>query len=194
MSLDLTQRGLDVAPKLLGAHLTSTLGGERVTVRITEVEAYEGELDPASHAYRGRTARNEVMFGPAGSVYVYRHMGLHYCMNITCGPPGRATAVLLRAGEVLEGEEAAWQRRNAAGMCRTPRDLARGPARLTVALGVNGEHNGIHLNSGEGLDLIPTSETPEHLTGPRIGVRGPGADPKRFPWRFWIAGDEFVSG
>lgn len=193
-AMDLSARGLDVAPSLLGALLTSTLGGARVTVRITEVEAYEGADDPASHAYRGRTARNSVMFGPPGGVYVYRHMGLHYCMNLTCGTEGVATAVLIRAGEVIDGTESAWQRRNATGVCRVPRDLARGPARLTVALAVTGQHNGIDINAGEGLSLAAPNTTPPMSTGPRIGVRGMGADPERFPWRFWIEGDTFVSG
>jgi len=192
--MDLTARALDVAPQLLGAHLTSTLGGHTVRVRLTEVEAYEGAEDPASHAYRGPTARNAVMFGPAGSVYVYRHMGLHYCMNVTCGVPGVATAVLLRAGEVVGGSEVALARRVAAGVCRSPRDLARGPARLTVALGVEGAHNGLRLNTGEGLTLTPPPAPTAHSSGPRIGVRGEGADPERYPWRFWIEGDPFVSG
>lgn len=192
--VDLSRRGLDVAPMLLGAFLTSTLGGEKVTVRLTEVEAYEGAEDPASHGYRGRTPRNEVMFGPPGAVYVYWHMGLHYCMNITCGQEGVATAVLLRSGEVIDGVDAAWERRNAKGVCRTPRDLARGPARLTVALGVTGGHNGIRVNEGSGLTLH-RGETPGSFqTGPRVGVNGAGADPQRYPWRFWIEGDRYVSG
>src|SRR5690625_4079990 len=163
--VDLSARGLDVAPTLLGAMLTSTLGGARVRVRITEVEAYEGADDPASHAYRGPTARNAVMFGPPRSVYVYRHMGLHYCMNLTCGTEGTATAVLIRAGEVVDGEETAWQRRNATGVCRTPRDLARGPARLTVALAVTGQHNGIDINAGDGLSLEAPRSRPSMRRG-----------------------------
>lgn len=194
MSLDLTRPALVVAPQLLGALFVSTIGGERVALRITEVEAYEGDSDPASHAYRGKTARNAVMFGPAGGIYVYRHMGLHYCMNITCGVVGRSSAVLLRAGETIDGEALAWERRNAAGVCRSPRDLARGPARLTVALGVTGEHNGAMLGAGSELSLIPAPVRQEFATGPRVGVRGPGGDPHAYPWRFWIAGDKFVSG
>src|SRR5690625_734745 len=134
------------------------------------------------------------MFGPPGGVYVYRHMGLHYCMNLTCGPEGTATAVLIRAGEVVDGEEVAWRRRNGAGVCRTPRDLARGPARLTVALAVTGQHNGIDIFAGEGLSLEAPRVRPPLRSGPRIGVRGIGADPDRFPWRLWIDGDDFVSG
>lgn len=192
--MDLTKDALEVAPELLGAHLVSTLGGHTVTVRITEVEAYEGHRDPASHAYRGMTARNEVMFGPAGGLYVYRHMGLHHCMNITCGQPGTSSAVLIRAGEVIEGEPIAWERRNLKGVCRTPRDLARGPARLTVALGVDASQNGGNITSDQGLQLIPAGERAPYATGPRVGVRGEGADPDRYPWRFWIDGDAFVSG
>lgn len=194
MIMNLSARGLEVAPTLLGAHITSTLGGATVTVRVTEVEAYEGAKDPASHAYRGETRRNSVMFGRAGGVYVYRHMGLHYCMNLTCGVEGTATAVLIRSGEVTHGQEVAWQRRNAAGVCRSARDLARGPARLTVALGISGEHNGIHINADSGLSINPPAVTPTFRTGPRVGVRGQGADPERFPWRFWIDGDGYVSG
>ena len=108
-------------------------------MRLTEVEAYAGEEDPGSHAFRGRTPRTEVMFGPPGRVYVYFTYGMHWCMNLVCGPAGEASAVLLRAGEVVEGAELATSRRTTA---RTPRELARGPARLTVALGVDGTHNG----------------------------------------------------
>lgn len=192
--IDLSGTALDVAPTLLGAHLRSTLGAAVVTVRITEVEAYEGADDPASHAYRGPTPRNQVMFGAAGGTYVYHHMGLHYCMNLTCGVAGTATAVLIRAGEVIEGVDVAWERRNARGVCRTPRDLARGPARLTVALGVGGEHNGITVNSGQGLTIEEGEQVTSVCTGPRVGVRGPGADPQLYPWRFWICGDPYVSG
>src|SRR5699024_5966761 len=178
-------------PTLFGS--TSTLGGARVRVRVTEVEAYEGAHDPASHAYRGRTARNAVMFGPPGGVYVYRHMGLHYCMNLTCGPEGTATAVLIRAGGVVDGGEVAWRGRNGAGVCRAPRDLDRRPARLTVALGLPGQRNRIDLVAGEGLSLEAPRLRPPLRSGPRIGVRGIGADPDRFPWRLWIDEDDFVS-
>src|SRR5690625_6391230 len=120
MRIDLSRNASEVAPDLLGATLTSVMDGHRVSVRITEVEAYEGQRDPASHAFRGKTQRNAVMFGPPGSIYVYWHMGLHYCMNITCGVEGIASAVLLRSGELVEGQEIAWDRRNASGECRTP--------------------------------------------------------------------------
>ncbi|HLS01139.1 MAG TPA: DNA-3-methyladenine glycosylase [Beutenbergiaceae bacterium] len=194
MRAELSQPALQVAPTLLGAHLASCMGGEQVTVRVTEVEAYEGAKDPASHAYRGKNERNAVMFGPPGAIYVYWHMGLHFCMNITCGVEGVASAVLIRAGEVVSGHDVAWRRRNEAGVCRRNRDLARGPARLTVSLGVKAEHNGLILNSGQGLALTLENQPPAFTTGPRIGVRGEGGDPQRFPWRFWVSGDEFVSG
>ena len=123
---------LEVAPDLLGAVVTHRSAAGPVSVRLTEVEAYDGESDPGSHAFRGRTPRNEVMFGPPGRVYVYFTYGMHWCMNLVCGSPGSASAVLLRAGEVVEGLPLATSRRTTT---RSPRDLARGPARLTVALG-----------------------------------------------------------
>lgn len=194
MRIDLSRNASEVAPDLLGATLTSVMDGHRVSVRITEVEAYEGQRDPASHAFRGKTQRNAVMFGPPGSIYVYWHMGLHYCMNITCGVEGIASAVLIRSGEVIEGQEIAWDRRNASGVCRTPRDLARGPARLTVALGVRRDHSGTTLNAGQGLALTQTSRVAQVSSGGRVGVNAKGADPTQYPWRFWITGDHFVSG
>uniref|UniRef100_UPI003B3AD283 DNA-3-methyladenine glycosylase n=1 Tax=Pseudactinotalea sp. TaxID=1926260 RepID=UPI003B3AD283 len=132
--IDLGRRALQVAPDLLGSRLTSRIGGDLVTVRIVEVEAYEGADDPASHAHRGERQRNRVMFGPPGHLYVYRHMGLHHCTNVVVGPVGVASAVLLRGAEVLDGVDVAWRRRLAGGACRSERDLARGPARLAVVL------------------------------------------------------------
>ena len=173
---------LDVAPRLLGARLRH---GE-VAVRITEVEAYDGAGDPGSHAYRGRTARNAVMFGPAGHLYVYFTYGMHHCCNVVCGPEGAASAVLLRAGEVVEGTARAQERRGSAG----PRDLARGPARLCAALGIGLEHNGVDLAAGPVL-LEPAATAPDHdvSRGPRVGLRGA---PER-PWRFWLTGEPTVS-
>lgn len=202
--IDLSRRSTELAAELLGAQLVSDLGGARVAVRLTEVEAYEGLDDPASHAYRGPTPRNEVMFGPAGHLYVYRHLGLHHCANLVVGADGTASAVLLRAGEVIEGAEVAWARRNASGVCRREVDLARGPARLTVALGITGEHNGIAVALADGsapLRLLPAGASAgpavpaagEVATGPRVGVNGPGADPERYPWRYWVRGDAHVS-
>lgn len=195
---DLTDTAVSVAPGLLGSVLTSRIGSDTVSVRLVEVEAYEGGADPGSHAYRGRTARTEVMFAAAGHLYVYRHMGLHHCVNIVTGAPGRASAVLLRAGEVVEGEEIAFARRRAAGVCRAAVDLARGPGRLTVALGLTGAHNGSRL--GADADALLQLHRPcaedrsvPISTGARVGVNGPGGDPATYPWRFWITGDRHVS-
>lgn len=198
---------LEVAPRLLGAVLRSTSPEGVVAVRLTEVEAYDGPDDPGSHAYRGQTARNAVMFGPPGHLYVYFTYGMHFCMNISAGPDGRPSAVLLRAGEIVEGIELARSRR---GSAVADRDLARGPARLCVALGVDRTANdtdlvsptaaavaadpgapagadrlagvALQLFAGPGFDGVPE-------TGPRVGLRE-AADR---PWRFWIGGEPSVS-
>jgi DNA-3-methyladenine glycosylase len=183
----------DVAPALLGARFVSVIGGARVAVRLTEVEAYMGEADPGSHAYRGETRRTRVMFGPAGFLYVYFTYGMHWCANVVCGPPGVASAVLLRAGEVVEGLDVARARRPAA---RRDPDLARGPARLTSALGIDGGRDGADLVGGPDLWLEPADAPPQAgavRTGPRVGVSGDGGDGGVFPWRFWLDGDPTVS-
>lgn len=170
-----------VAPRMLGALLASTVGGQTVVVRITEVEAYAGVgEDPGSHAYRGMTKRNATMFGPPGHAYVYFTYGMHWCANVVTGPEGTASAVLLRAGEVVEGAEIARQRRPSA---RSDRDLARGPARLTAALGITGELDGVDLFDGASpLRLrLPRRPLGAAVVGPRTGVGGPGAPTA---WRF----------
>ena len=179
----------DVAQRLLGAYVVSDLPPGRVVVRLTEVEAYAGEQDPGSHAYRGRTPRTEVMFGEAGHVYVYFSYGMHWCANVVCGRVGTASAVLLRAGEVVCGLEVARVRRAAS---RTDRDLARGPARLCSALGVTGVLDGADLLSDGPLRLAVGAAVPSSLVafGPRVGVGGAGA---HTPWRFWVRGDPSVS-
>ena len=155
-----------------------------VAVRLTEVEAYDGADDPGSHAFRGRTARNAVMFGPAGHLYVYFTYGMHFCCNVVTGPEGRASAVLLRAGEVVEGLDVARSRRPRS----SDRDLARGPARLCQALAIDREHDGTDL-SVPPLTLEPVASPPAYETGPRVGLRGA---PER-PWRFWVPGERSVS-
>lgn len=194
----LGRRSLVVAPSLLGSVLTSRIGGQSVSVRLTEVEAYEGTDDPGSHAYRGRTARNQVMFGPPGHLYVYRHLGLHHCVNVVCGPEDVASAVLLRAGEVVEGEAVAWQRRTAGrGVCRRSVDLARGPARLAVALGLTQQHDGASVLDTDGLLGLALGEgrsAPARVrSGPRVGVSGVGGDAERHPWRYWLDDEPTVS-
>src|SRR5262245_20849407 len=173
---------LEVAPDLLGAVVSH--GG--VSVRLTEVEAYDGANDPGSHAYHGRTPRNATMFGPGGHLYVYFTYGMHWCANVVCGHDGTASAVLLRAGEVVEGADLARGRR---GARVTARDLARGPARLTQALGLDREHDGADLR-GSAVSLRPAKSAPGAIgKGPRVGLRN-GATR---PWRFWVAGDRYVS-
>jgi len=168
-------RPLEVAPRLLNA----VLRHDGVAVRITEVEAYDGAHDPGSHAYKGMTPRNSVMFGPPGHLYVYFTYGMHYCANLVTGPEGDPGAVLIRAGEVVEGIDLARARRTGS----SDRDLARGPARLCKALALDLAHNGIaaELEPGPPPDAVET--------GPRVGLRL-AAD---WPWRFWISGDPAVS-
>ena len=142
---------------LLGCTLTHRSADGIVSVRLTEVEAYAGEADPASHAWRGRTPRNQVMFGPAGFLYVYFSYGMHFCGNVVVGKEGQASAVLLRAGEVVDGVELARARRGA-----TVRDaaLARGPANLMQAMGVDRSHDGAHLLGDGPLVLAPGEPVP----------------------------------
>ncbi|QXJ20051.1 DNA-3-methyladenine glycosylase [Actinomadura graeca] len=177
-----------VAPSLLGQVLRHRAPGGETAVRLTEVEAYAGPLDPASHAYRGRTQRNAVMFGPPGFAYVYFTYGMHFCMNLVCGPDGTSSAVLLRAGEIVAGEEAARARRPRSSV----RDLARGPARLCQALGIARDQNGLDVCSPDGPLTVHAGEPADPAlirTGPRTGVNGA----KEVPWRFWIDGDPSVS-
>ena len=170
-----------VAPRLLGA----VLRHGSVAVRLTEVEADGGARDAGSHAFRGPTRRNAVMFGPPGRLYCYLSYGMHVCANVVCGPPGTASAVLLRAGEVVAGFEEASRRRPG-----TPaRDLARGPARLCRVLGIALHDDGTDLRTGP-IRLIPPPVPASGVeAGPRVGLT---LEPER-PWRFWIAGEPTVS-
>lgn len=184
---------LDVAPRLLGALLRHETSEGAVVVRLTEVEAYAGGADPGSHAFRGLRPRTAVMFGPAGRLYVYFTYGMHWCANVVTGPEGTASAVLLRAGEVVEGHELARARRPA---CQATRDLARGPARLATALGLAGEQNGLVLAAGTSASLLVRARAHPRSgikTGPRVGVSGPGGDGTVFPWRFWLVDEPTVS-
>ncbi|MEU5047442.1 DNA-3-methyladenine glycosylase [Streptomyces griseorubiginosus] len=182
---------LEVAPDLLGRLLVRTTPDGPIVLRITEVEAYDGQNDPGSHAYRGRTPRNDVMFGPPGHVYVYFTYGMWFCMNLVCGEEGRASAVLLRAGEVLEGTELARKRRLSA---RNDKELAKGPARLATALSVDRALDGTDACASGETPLRVLTGTPvasdQVLNGPRTGVAGEGGV---HPWRFWVANDPTVS-
>ena len=202
---------VEVAPDLLGSVLEHDTADGLVAVELTEVEAYAGRSDPASHAYRGKTARNAVMFGPPGHAYVYFTYGMHFCVNVVClGEEGSASAVLLRAGRVIAGEELACARRTRGTTAIAPRDLARGPARLCQALGIDRSQNGadmvsagspLRMLSGAGNParsalLAPGDETLIHpatprriVTGPRVGV----SSAAEIPWRFWYDGDPTVS-
>lgn len=180
----------DVAPLLLGATLTSLVEEHEVVLRITEVEAYAGEgVDPGSHAFRGQTPRTAVMFGPAGFAYVYFTYGMHWCFNIVTGPVGEAGAVLVRAGQIIGGIDFARARRPSA---RNDSELARGPARLTMALGIDGSLNGVDLLDPESvLTLEAAAKTVTHVqVSARTGVGGAGA---RTPWRFFMPGEPSVS-
>jgi DNA-3-methyladenine glycosylase len=185
----LVRPSVEVAPLLLGG----VLRGRGASLRITEVEAYLGEQDPGSHAFRGPTPRTRVMYGPPGHLYVYFTYGMHVCANVVCGPEGEAMGILLRAGEVIEGLDVARDRRVTS---RVDADLARGPARLCVALGITLADNGARLGTGSGrehefrLDLPP--QPAPVASGPRTGVSGDGGT-SAYPWRFWIPGDPTVS-
>jgi DNA-3-methyladenine glycosylase len=182
---------LDVAPDLLGRVLVRVTPEGPIAVRLTEVEAYAGTADPGSHAYRGRTARNAVMFGPPGHAYVYFTYGMWHCVNLVCGPVGTASAVLLRAGEIIEGADLARARRTTS---RRPADLASGPARLATALGIDRTLDGADVcgNPPGVFRLLAGApvEPSAVRTGPRTGVGGAGA---AHPWRFWADADPTVS-
>ncbi|MHA7281260.1 DNA-3-methyladenine glycosylase [Arthrobacter sp. MDT2-2] len=180
---------LDVAPLLLGAHLTHRDDDGEVTVRISEVEAYLGPDDPGSHAFRGKTARNATMFGPAGHLYVYFTYGMHYCANVVCGTEGWATGVLLRAGEIVAGVDRARARRSYPA---SDLDLARGPARLAQALGLDRRFDGADVLAPPFRLTLPDEPATQVGQGPRVGVSGL-AGTAEYPWRFWLPGDPSVS-
>jgi DNA-3-methyladenine glycosylase len=187
---------VDVAPTVLGCVLEHETPEGLVAVALTEVEAYQGAADPASHAYRGRTARNAVMFGPPGHAYVYFTYGMHFCVNLVCQPPGTASAVLLRAGRVIAGAELAARRRAAgrelAGRGIPERDLARGPARLCKALGITRAQDGADVCDPASPLRVRWPDQREKLDisqGPRVGI----SVATDVPWRFWLTGDPTVS-
>jgi DNA-3-methyladenine glycosylase len=169
----------EVAPDLIGCTLlVDGVGGP-----IVEVEAYDHE-DPASHGFRGETARNRAMFGPPGHAYVYRSYGIHWCLNLVCEEKGVAAAVLLRALEPAHGVEEMRARRD----LDEPRLLCSGPGRLCQALAVTGEHDGLPLNRPP-FELRARKGEPEVVTGPRVGITQ-AAD---LPWRYGLAGSPYLS-
>jgi DNA-3-methyladenine glycosylase len=178
----------EVARDLLGCLLTDGV----ITVRLVEVEAYTGPTDPASHSFRGQTARNAAMFGPPGRLYVYFTYGMHWCMNAVCGPDGEPSAVLLRAAEIVDGEMEAAARRPEV----RPVDRGRGPARLCRLFGVTGEYTGTDLTrAGSPLRLLRGDPVPdsEVRTGPRVGLNPRLGAAAEWPWRWWVAGSPAVS-
>jgi DNA-3-methyladenine glycosylase len=180
---------LDAAVRLLGCTLEADTPEGTVAVRLVEVEAYRGADDPASHSFRGRTARNAVMFGPPGHLYVYFVYGMHFCANVTCLTDGEAGGVLLRAGEVTSDLPVAFARRPTA---RRAADLARGPARLAALLGLGRAQNGLDVTDpGSPVRLLagPVVDADLVRAGPRVGV----AAAHELPWRFWLAGSPAVS-
>lgn len=164
------------APELLGCYLVR---GD-MKARIVEVEAYRGFEDPGSHAYRGQTSRNAVMFGRPGLAYVYFTYGMHWMLNVSAFAEGTAGAVLIRAAEPLEGLETMFERRQ---LAKKPEDLLSGPAKLTAALGIDRQDNGSDLfNSDSILRLQGRDIQPKYVVGTRIGLqKGKGDD---LPWRF----------
>jgi DNA-3-methyladenine glycosylase len=177
-----------VAPTLLGCWLVTDRPAGRVALRLTEVEAYAGDgTDPAAHSHRGPTPRAAIMFGPPGRLYVYFSYGVHWCANVVVGDEGQGSAVLLRAGDVVVGEELAASRRPAA---RTPRDLARGPARLTQALAIGPDDKDADLLDPSSPVRLHRGDPPADVSaGPRVGI----SVATELPWRFWESGAESVS-
>jgi DNA-3-methyladenine glycosylase len=198
------RHSVEVAPDLLGCVIEHETAAGLVAVELTEVEAYAGPTDPASHAYRGKTRRNAVMFGPPGHAYVYFTYGIHFCVNLVCLGEGRASAVLLRAGRVISGEDLARARRGrrkpgggADGVRLAFRDLARGPARLCQALEIDRSLDGADVCVADSSLRVwwPTASTTVRsgeikiASGPRVGI----ASAAEVPWRFWIEGEPSVS-
>jgi DNA-3-methyladenine glycosylase len=175
----------DAARRLLGCVLETEVHGKRVLVKIVETEAYD-QTDAASHSYNGKTKRTEIMFGPAGYLYVYFTYGMHYCCNVVVGEEGYGAAVLIRAVEPLEGEEAIIQNRDG----KTGVEATNGPAKLCQALGIDMKMNGHDLRKIP-LKLVAKSEVQNKdiITTTRIGI----SKAKDVKWRFYIRGNSYIS-
>ncbi len=181
---------LIVARELLGQKLVRIIKGVRLSGRIVEVEAYKGLEDQASHAARGWTPRNAVMFGPPGHAYVYFTYGMYYCLNVVTEPEGVPAAILIRAIAPMEGIEV--MRQNRPG--RSDEELTSGPGKLCQALQIGRSLNGVPLTPASGL-FIEQDHAPaagQISTSPRIGVRG-DESARSAPWRFFIQGDPHIS-
>jgi DNA-3-methyladenine glycosylase len=165
----------EAAPRLLGSFLVSEVGGKQVRARITEVEAYKGSDDPASHAYRGRTRRNGSMFERPGTLYVYRSYGIHWCANVAAGPEGVGWGILFRGAEIVDGIGVARLRRS------REKDLANGPGKLTQALGVDHSHDGTYLFEASSQVRLEQGPSPTLVMAtPRVGI----SQAIDRPWRF----------
>ncbi|OYT67917.1 MAG: 3-methyladenine DNA glycosylase [Candidatus Wolframiiraptor sp. EX4484-121] len=175
---------VNVARDLLGKLLVRRIDGKVLVGRIVEVEAYRGSDDPASHAYRGKTERNKVMFDRGGLAYIYLAYGIHRLLNVTAEPPGKPAAVLIRALEPLGGIEVMMGLRGTSDL----RALTSGPGRLTEALKIGLELNGLDLTSSDELFIADDGFRGFEVgSSPRIGVRD------RRKWRFYIRGSRFLS-
>lgn len=175
---------IEVAPLLLGWELSHRTAAGLAAGRIVEAEAYMGQLDAASHAFRGKTKRNAVMFGPAGRAYIYFTYGMHYCFNVVTSPAGEASAVLIRALEPTTGLELMRRRRGPV----PDRQLTNGPAKLVQALGITKELIG-HDLSQPPLQLCPGKADDQIVAGPRVGIR----QATEQPWRFYLRANPYVS-
>jgi DNA-3-methyladenine glycosylase len=165
----------EAAPALLGSLLISEVAGHTVKARVTEVEAYKGSDDPASHAFRGRTRRNGSMFERPGTLYVYRSYGIHWCANVAAGPEGVGWGILFRGADIIDGLGVARARRG------RENELANGPGKLTQALGVDHTHDGTYLLDGTGPIRIEPGVPPEVVVAtPRVGI----STAIDRPWRF----------
>ena len=186
---------LEVGPALLGAVLQRTDARGTVAIRLTEVEAYGGERDPGSHAYRGKTARTASLFGEPGHLYCYFTYGMHHAINLVSGQHGQAYGCLVRAGEVIVGSGLARERRLERPRTSPLRDweLARGPACVAQSLAASRQNDGDDLFGGEWSIWLPDPPVIlPHRTGPRVGLGGPGGS-AQFPWRYWLPGEPSVS-
>lgn len=185
----LSEDAVTVAPRLLGSLLVHETEAGTVGVRIVEVEAYEGDADPGSHAFRGKTARNAVMFAEAGLAYVYFTYGMHWCANTVCGDEGEGWGVLLRALEPLTGID---RMRVSRPRARKDTDLCSGPARLTQALSITGANDGADLVLGDQGFRVLADDSPAPtavVASPRIGI----SRATEQPWRWYLAGNPHVS-